>query len=513
MTSNESNLNIIPYLIAVIPALILSLLLSQIGDMAFVAMIAVCLALLFLYFIFRFSFFFLCISIIVLGLSPFFLSFDIGSLPTVFVDEIVYIFLVIYLIITHFIFRSGHFYIGDRWIAFLLCVLVASQIPTFFLYPIKIGPLRNFIETYVWGLVLFYLFLNEANKNNVETIITMIVVVTLILSAFTIIEKLLEVNPVLNLLDNVAFFREMKEASGYKYFSPEQVKMARGFYRPYTTFFHPSEAGTFIGMGLPFVLYKFRRSTKGLIAFFACFVLTAIIFNFTRGVWVALTLSLLIFYKPMRKLAFFLVLPGALLVIILLIFWGDNPFMHRLFDPTNIYARFFYWDVASKIFKKYFLLGIGHMRYKEVYLDFVRTIGPNMTINVKEVFVADNIYITTLIEHGILGLVSLLTLVTTALVKLRGWHHRLSTRKGQIDNSQLILACMFAMSVYLCAGLLADVHQFTKVTRLFFIIMGIGFSLTLNKKEGLNIENIRSENVNRHDGAKQQRSAMVKDKI
>ncbi len=479
---NESDLKIIPYLIVLVPVAILALMLNQIGEMAFAAVIAACLVLMFLYFVFRFNYFFLCASIIALGLSPFFFSIDISILPTVFVDEIVFIFLVICFIIVYFIFRSRPFHLGDNWIAFFLLFLVISHSPTFFLYPVEIGPLRNFVETYVWGLILFYLFLNEANRNNVDTVITMIVVVTLILSAFTIFEKLAEINPVLDLFDNVAFFREMKGAGGYKYFSPEKVRMARGFYRPYTTFFHPSEAGTFIGMGLPFVLYKFRRSAKGLIVLLAGFVLTAIILNFTRGVWMALTLSLLIFYKPTRKLAFFLVLPGALLVTILWVFWGDSPFMRRLLDPTNIYARFFYWDVASKIFKKYFLLGIGHMRYKEVYLDFVRTIGPNMTIDVREVFVADNMLITTLIEHGLFGLVSLILFVTTAMAKLKSWYHRLSVTENKKANSQLILACMFAMSVYLGAGLLADVHQFTKVTRLFFIIMGIGFSLTLNRE-------------------------------
>ena len=42
----------------------------------------------------------------------------------------------------------------------------------------------------------------------------------------------------------------------------------------------------------------------------------------------------------------------------------------------------------------------------------------------------------------------------------------------------LAQAALMSLSIYVLAGLFADVHQFTKSTKLFFVIMGIGFALS-----------------------------------
>ncbi|GAB6162758.1 O-antigen ligase family protein [Desulfothermus naphthae] len=467
-------------LIVIIPIIILLILLIKIGDIAFIFAVISSLSLIFLFLIFRFNLFFLYTSLGLLGLCPFFFSIDVGSLPAVYLDEVIFIFYAIYFIISYFILKNSELYLGGKWISISIIFLLFIHSISFFTGVLKIVALRNFVETYVWGTILFYIFLNETDNDNINSIICVLATVTIILCIFTILEKITEQNPVLALLNKISYFQHMKGLTGYKYFSPQDVKLAGGVYRPYTIFFHPSEAGTFMAMGISFVVYRFRYSSKILKTLVFGIVSLAILLNFTRGVWVGVAVALFIFYRPARKLALFLVLPSCLLLITLWSIRQHDPFIKRLLDPTNLYARFFYWDVAWNILKNNFWVGIGHMKYQEIYLNYINTLGPNVTINVKQVFVADNVYLTTLVEHGILGLVSLLNLIVVVFYQLKKSYNTFI--KIDQKKSYILLACMFSLTVYLAAGLFADVHQFIKVTKLFFIVMGIGFSTIYKNK-------------------------------
>jgi hypothetical protein len=89
--------------------------------------------------------------------------------------------------------------------------------------------------------------------------------------------------------------------------------------------------------------------------------------------------------------------------------------------------------------------------------------------------VADNTYLSTLVEFGLLGLAGLIGFWCIAIGRLRRLYVRLTLQPNEAYRN-LVLCCMQGITIYILAGLLADVHQFTKTTKLVFILLGIGFS-------------------------------------
>jgi hypothetical protein len=85
------------------------------------------------------------------------------------------------------------------------------------------------------------------------------------------------------------------------------------------------------------------------------------------------------------------ILPAALALVILLLglsylTMGNTPFFRRIFDPTNFYNRLYYWKVGLNMFMTYFPFGIGHMNFKDRYLEFVDTVAAPSGLDVKQIF-------------------------------------------------------------------------------------------------------------------------------
>jgi hypothetical protein len=85
-----------------------------------------------------------------------------------------------------------------------------------------------------------------------------------------------------------------KMVDDFVYLAPSYYKFLGTYYRPYAVYFHPSEAGTFVAMGLPFVYYTVRD--KHPLLKYAALALAGagVVLNFTRGVWIAMGIAILV---------------------------------------------------------------------------------------------------------------------------------------------------------------------------------------------------------------------------
>ncbi len=440
------------------------------------AMLAGCISLVML---FRYSRIFLGLAIILLGIAPCSWGVDVGGLPKLFADELLFLIYAGYFGLEYFILKNKRFRAGDlttsRLLIALLCILSLSFVGNETNYT----AVRNYIETYIFGFMLYFIFFNEAEDKNINLIINAIVITAALLSIGMFLEWGFRYNPVMkSSLDFLYLPAEMTRNTGTLYLSPEMSRAAGAVYRPYATFFHPSEGGLYIAMCLPFVYHKFKEServAKGVVLIIMLTVITAVSINYTRGVWLALVVSILIYIYQIRPSLLALIIFLIVFMIIAVYSLQDLLFDRRLIDPQNLFNRFFYWHLALKIFCKNIFLGIGHMNFKEVYMSFVSTIPLGNPLDPRHISVVDSIYLTTLAEFGVFGLTALLAFWIGALTRLKRlcrWLKNIGDKAG----SNLSLLCLQSITIYLLAGFMADVHQFGKATKLAFIILGLGFS-------------------------------------
>jgi len=406
------------------------------------------------------------LAIILLGIGPWYWGIDIGKLPKVFVDEMLLLLYTVYFFLSYAALRQKRLFTGDKLTVMSLIIMLCTQSVSFLYNETNYDAVRNYLETYVFGILLYFIFLNETDEKNLGFIVNAIVLTTVLLSIAMLVEWALNYNPV------------MERAEDMLYLSPQLSRITGNVYRPYATFFHPSESGTFLAMGLPFVYYKAAASRKlwSWEALLVALVLAAIVINYTRGVWLAVWLCAFIYIRQLRRPLLYFTLPAIILGVLIASVFQDAPFARRLFDPTNIIARIFYWDIALDIFKQHPLIGVGHMNFKNVYLDFVRNISSGVEFDIRRVVVPDSLYLSTLVEFGLLGLGSLLAFWSIAITRLRRADVQLKVQlRGPYGD--LAACCIQGISIYILAGLLADVHQFTKATKLAFILLGFGFSM------------------------------------
>jgi len=410
------------------------------------------------------------LTIASIGLCPFFLRARImPGLPMIYADDAFVLCNILYVFLAYGPFGKKKFRLGSMTLFILFILFVIAAVVPLLTEPAAKTAFRNFTETFLFGFLLYIIFYNEVDEKNIDPLMRWVAATTLILAAMVCIEVIIQNNPLTRMAQKVM--------EDFVYLSPEKYKFLDSYYRPYAIFFHPSEAGTFLAMGLPFVFYSVRNNRPCIKYAAMALVVIGVILNYTRGVWVALTLALLVCNrKHLRRM-----LPAAVAIVILLwglsyLTMGNTPFFRRILDPTNFYNRLYYWKVGLNMFVTYFPFGIGHMNFKYRYLEFADTVPTPPGLDVKQIFVADNIFLTTLVEHGFLGFLAQMLLFGAA-IWLTARLVASFRRRGDADNAMRLNTLLQAMVVYLLAGCFADVQLFAKVTKLFFITTGMALAI------------------------------------
>ena len=385
-----------------------------------------------------------------LALFPYTWGIQTGVVPKLFGDESL---LLLYLAVFPFLylFTERLWRHGFDTLYIVLVVFVFTQALPFTVAKDLVA-WRNFCETYVLGALLCVLFLQESSNSDAEPVATSIVWVTLIIALMTIVERIVQRNPI------------MEHQVDILYLSPEIARITEGVYRPYTTFFHPSEAGTFMALGVPFAVRKWVQRKSWFSLLVLLIVAAGFFVNNTRGVWMGLAVATLLVVSR-AWLVPFAITPVALAVgsLSYLIF-KNTPFMQRVTDPNDLFSRFEYWILAVKMIVAHPFIGVGHMQFKTLYLDYVQDTSNLAHLDMAKVAVADNMYLTTAVEHGLLGILTLLGLLFLGAVILKRYRNALLA-KGLIRQASFVRCSQMALAIYAATGFFADLNQFTRATK------------------------------------------------
>jgi O-antigen ligase len=143
------------------------------------------------------------------------------------------------------------------------------------------------------------------------------------------------------------------------------------------------------------------------------------------------------------------------------------------------------------MFINYFPFGIGHMNFRPgIWNSWTRSRPPGL--EVKEVFVADNVFLTTLVEHGILGFAAQMAFYIASIWMIAKVS-RMYRRHGDAKNALRLNIFLQAALIYLLAGTFADVQLFAKVTKMFFIILGMAMAVCRFAPAGGATPSVQSE--------------------
>jgi hypothetical protein len=403
------------------------------------------------------------IAISCLGLVPFSWGLQTGVLPKLFGDEVL---LLLYLAVFPFLylFTARRWHHGFRPLYLLLAVFICAQALSFAVATDLVA-FRNFLETFVLGSVLLVVVLQEASNNEPERMGNFVVALTVVIAMLSIAERIIQRNPVM-------------ENSNDLYISAQLVQITEGVYRPYVSFFHPSEAGTFMALGAPFAVRAWMQQRTWLSFVSVSIVAAGLFVNATRGVWVGVFVAALLALLTVRKAWLWLCAAVPFVAIgawIGYMAFETSPFMKRLTDSTDLYERFEFWKIAYRIFVAHPLIGVGHMQFKDVYLDYVKDLGSWTYFDISKVFVADNMFLTTIVEHGIVGLAALIAVLVFLAVLLRRARRCLQVA-GLTRGVSFVRCSELALAIYVVTGCLADVHLFTKATKFVFILTALGLA-------------------------------------
>jgi len=397
-----------------------------------------------------------------LGLFPFSWGIQTGVVPKLFGDEVV---LLLYLAAAPllYIFKKRTWRPSFNNFILVLALFLFAESLSLVLVGHDLIATRNYLETFVLGPLLAIFFVQEAANADSESIATAIVWLTVIIAGLTIIERIVQRNPVMEHVTNIT------------YLSPQLAQLTNGVYRPYVSFFHPSETGAFMALGVPFAIRNAKQKRAGLSAALLVVIAGGLFFNATRGVWVGVAVACLLL-MPNALLFLAGVVPAVFLAgTIGYLFLKDTPYMQRLTDANNLFSRFESWKLALRVFGDHPLLGVGHMQFEQVYLSYVQDLSNAAHFDIAKVYVVDNMYLTVLVEHGLVGLLALIGLFAYAIFGMRRMRGRLIAQ-GRNESASLMRAAELALVIYAITGCFADLDLFTKATKFVFILMALGYA-------------------------------------
>jgi len=389
-----------------------------------------------------------------LGLFPFTWGLQTGMSYTLFADESV---LILYLLafpflylVTNRVWQPGfmNLYIA---LGVLVCTLGVSLAAAPDIFAV-----RTFLSTFGIGVLLLVLFLQEGSNSNPEETGEFVVWIIVLVAALSLIERVVQRNP----------FVEHTPL----YMSAEFVRINHGAYRPYVSFFHPSETGAVMAVGNPFVLRAWPRRRSLLSLLCVGIVAAAILVNATRGVWVGLFVAALVAVSGVRNARKWLSMLLALAIAAGTsgyLMLRNAPFFQRLSDPTDLYERLHTWVVAAQLLLAHPLFGIGSFNLVKAYVEF--------TGDSKGGFTADNMFVSTLAETGLLGFVSFVTILALSLALLRRYRKDLAAYGLSVESS-FVRCTELALICYIFTGCFADTQSFRKLAKFIFILIGLGLA-------------------------------------
>ena len=412
-----------------------------------------------------------------LAIMPFFVG--VSRTPRIFLDEVLLLVLLVTITAQTLLGRPPlRLRRTDLALALLCLLLMAltmlSTVP-------NNAQLRAFIESLGLGTLLCVAMAQYSTENRILGVSKMLVWIVCVLSVLGIVEFLARYNPLMEYVENVV---AVEFDFDFLYFSQEIMELNDAIYRPYVVFFHPSEAGTFVAMCMPFA-FALAGEKRCRALCLAALVLGGVflLLNMTRGVWAACLLTAFIFIRKFRRFSLLLLPLGIAALVVLLAFYSETSLAQRLLNPTNLLIRFLFWETGLSYFLDDWLLGVGFYNFSEVYTASPVQAPVEAFEIAAGISTVDNMFLMVLVEQGVLGFAGFALLLL--LLGRRMLESRSRMREaGAMLSERLVTACLAGFSIFIVCGLMADVHVFVKASKLVFMIAGVAWGVGLGSGDG-----------------------------
>lgn len=255
--------------------------------------------------------------------------------------------------------------------------------------------------------------------------------------------------------------------------------------RVYSFFNNPNVLGEFLVLTIPVMVAliwnKVREEHKTIFGISLLVMAACMIFTWSRGAWLGMLVAVAIFLAISDKRWIFAGILALVLVPVGLYFSGNTAIVERVLSigntaDTSTAYRVSIWRASIKLLKDFWLpgIGVGSDAYKAVYPVYALT-GADFALH------SHNLYLQFWVEAGIIGIVSLITLITGFIKNTFSVNVVNNIKK--CDVAKLTVALCSGIIGFMVQGLTDYVWYNYKILMIFWIIIALGISGSLIIKD------------------------------
>ncbi len=296
---------------------------------------------------------------------------------------------------------------------------------------------------------IFFLFVNNVKDvTQFKRLIRILILITTIAGAYAIFQHFTRID----------FFGNVK-------YVQKSLSRSTGFFNSPQTF------GNYILLVLPVVLglsfYSNTRREKRWLQLSGLIILTAIIFSYTRGVWLGLIGGLIFMAILRSKKLLLLVVTGIIVGSMFLVFLPSSRVTQRVVGTFKserpVGDRIYFWQGSLRIIRDYPITGLGWEGFRIVYPKYKPAKGRQLVCH------AHNNFIDMAVDSGLLGLGIFLWLLVT-IYKV-GFHIFKELEQGYFKG--IAWGFLGSFTAFLIAGLGQYNFGDSEVVMLFYFLLAM----------------------------------------
>jgi len=302
----------------------------------------------------------------------------------------------------------------------------------------------------------------------------------------------------------IVIFYTLYNHSTFGFDKPSSNMVMKPFYNDHTAY------GAIIAMFVPiFVGFSFSRNFSkryNIISFVFLFIMIlGLVFSYSRAAWLSVAASLIVYLIILFRIKFRYVFAGILILAGLFYMFqfqlldkmeknkqdSSTDFYEHIQSISNISSdasnleRLNRWNCAIRLFKERPFFGWGPGTYQFVYAPFQRSKDRTIiSTNAGDMGNAHSEYIGPLSESGVLGLLTFLAIMITALYTGARVYKR---SKNKLTKTYALII-MLGLITYFVHGLLNNFLDTDKASVPFWGFVGIIVALDLFHKNQSNEE-------------------------
>lgn len=296
---------------------------------------------------------------------------------------------------------------------------------------------------------IFFLFVNNVKDvTQFKRLVRILIIIATIAGAYAIFQHFTRID----------FFGNVKYVQ-------------RSFARSTGFFNSPQTFGNYILLVLPVVFglsfYSNTRREKRWLQLSGLIILTAIIFSYTRGVWLGVIGGLIFMAILRSKKLLFALVTAIIVVSMFLVFLPPSRVTQRVVGTFKserpVGDRIYFWQGSLRIIRDYPITGLGWEGFGIVYREYKPAEGRQLVCH------AHNNFIDMAVDSGLLGLGIFIWLLIT-IYKV-GFHIFKELEDGYFKG--IAWGFLGSFTAFLIAGLTQYNFGDSEVVMLFYFLLGM----------------------------------------